>query len=363
MVTILPKENDWGDAFSKIGGGLVEGYTQRSDEMALQNAIAGLAPDATPRQILDAVTNTKTYGQEAKRELFKNYLGASEFEEMQKKTELSKKQLEDKAAERKAKENEKLAKQEREKADTRATLTASGKYTPKQIEEFVSSGLSPASARAVGKIEPQQYEKESEKLAAHRTNDYIKEVQEGSKAAQGDLVALDVLETLSDEGATGFKLQNALADYLESKGVKNVEAIRDPRTRAYNSVSKALFSGFGDIVKGKVSNYEFDTFKGMLAQASDSPKSAQAIVAAQKLVRNLKIEENRIMQDVIGDYAARGESPPSNISNLVEQRFRPVADQLTRDTTTQLRTILRGKASVTDPDLNKRLLEQARGTK
>src|ERR1700690_448981 len=107
MVTILPKEDDWADVFRKLGAGAVEGYTNRSDEMALQNAIPGLAPDATPRQILDAVTNTKTYGNEAKRELFKNYLGAAEFEEMQKKNELSKRELADKAAERKAKKMKK----------------------------------------------------------------------------------------------------------------------------------------------------------------------------------------------------------------------------------------------------------------
>ncbi len=83
MVTILPKENDWSDAFQSIGQGVSQGYQNRSDEMALQKAIGGLGANPTPRQILDAVTNTKTINPASKQNLFKNYLGASEFEEVQ----------------------------------------------------------------------------------------------------------------------------------------------------------------------------------------------------------------------------------------------------------------------------------------
>lgn len=85
MVTILPKENDWSDAFQSIGQGVSQGYQNRSDEMALQKAIGGLGDNPTPRQILDAVTNTKTYNPASKQNLFKNYLGAAEFEELQRK--------------------------------------------------------------------------------------------------------------------------------------------------------------------------------------------------------------------------------------------------------------------------------------
>src|ERR1700722_417171 len=81
MVTILPKENDWSGAFESIGKGVSEGYQNRADEMALQKSISSLPPDASPRQILDAVTGTKTYNPQAKQTAFKNYLGASQFAE------------------------------------------------------------------------------------------------------------------------------------------------------------------------------------------------------------------------------------------------------------------------------------------
>ena len=82
MVTILPKENDWSEAGQLFGSGLTQGYQNRADEMALQKAISGLGDNPTPRQILDAVTNTKTSNPAAKQNLFKNYLGAAEFEEV-----------------------------------------------------------------------------------------------------------------------------------------------------------------------------------------------------------------------------------------------------------------------------------------
>lgn len=85
MVTILPREDQLGDIFKGVGQGFAQGYTNRADEMALQNAIGGLAPNATPRQILDAVTGTKTFSPDSKQNLLKNYLGVAEFEEIQRK--------------------------------------------------------------------------------------------------------------------------------------------------------------------------------------------------------------------------------------------------------------------------------------
>jgi hypothetical protein len=85
MVTVLPKEDDWGETGRQIGQAAVQGYTERSDEKALQKALAGLGPNASARDILNAVTNTKTYSKEAKQTALKNYLGVAEFEELQRK--------------------------------------------------------------------------------------------------------------------------------------------------------------------------------------------------------------------------------------------------------------------------------------
>ncbi len=198
-------------------------------------------------------------------------------------------------------------------------------------------------------------------MAAKRVDKYVSEVEDAAKSAQGDIVALNLMDNLSDQGGTGFKAENALADWLESKGVKNVESLRNPLSKAFNSVSKILMGGFGDIVKGKVSNFEFQTFKGMLAQAEDRPEAAKAMIMTQRLIRKISIEENKIMQEEIQKYHDKGQSPPSNISQIVEQRLRPIADQMTAETSQNLRNLLSPRGKIEDLELNQRLLKQAGG--
>jgi hypothetical protein len=82
MVTIAPKEETIGDAFEGFGKGLTSGYQNRHDEMALQKAVSELPENYTPRQLLDAVTNTNTYGKGAKQDFMKNSLGAQQMEEI-----------------------------------------------------------------------------------------------------------------------------------------------------------------------------------------------------------------------------------------------------------------------------------------
>lgn len=114
MVTILPKEHDWSEAGQLFGQGATQGYQNRADEMALQKAIVGLGNNPTPRQILDAVTGTKTYNPQSKQNLFKNYLGASEFEELQKKSNASQQQEKDEFGEKKRATG--VAEQQRDRA-------------------------------------------------------------------------------------------------------------------------------------------------------------------------------------------------------------------------------------------------------
>ncbi len=84
---ILPKKDDWADVFKSAGEGLAGHYINRSDEKALQKSIGDLGDDPSPRQILDAITNTKTYSPKSKQSVLKNYMGAAEFEETKRKNE------------------------------------------------------------------------------------------------------------------------------------------------------------------------------------------------------------------------------------------------------------------------------------
>lgn len=84
MVTILPADNRYGDIGERFGAGVVSGYQNQADETAIQKAITALGPTASGRQILDALTKTKTYSPESKQRFLNNFLGVEKVEELKK---------------------------------------------------------------------------------------------------------------------------------------------------------------------------------------------------------------------------------------------------------------------------------------
>ncbi len=86
MATYIPpgEEDETG---SNLGKGFWKGYRNTSDDMALKKTVENLPKDATPRQVLDAITKTPTYNPETKQQLIKNYMGVAEYEAVKKKGE------------------------------------------------------------------------------------------------------------------------------------------------------------------------------------------------------------------------------------------------------------------------------------
>lgn len=364
MVTVVPADQGYGD----IGANFVKGYQSRSDELALKKTIERLPKDASPRDVLDAVTNTKTYSDEGKKEYTGNYIKSYGLESKMKtaqEKEATRAQIaRDKIAAGEAKTQAELDKEnrviDRERNDAKAILELSGQYTPEQINKAVKSGISPTSARTVSRPAAEAtYEKTSDKLAAERASKYIGEVENAAKSAQGDIVGLDIQDALGKEGATGFNKRNASVDWMQEKGIiseNTARALKDPKSVTYNSVSKIQMRSFGEIVKGKVSDREFATLRGMLAQAEDSPEAAEAMVETQRLIRNISIAENEMMQNIIRESADQGKGPPSDIAYQTEKRIRPIADQLSRQSTAKIQKILRPGPKV--PDKVKSKLDQ-----
>ncbi len=104
MIQVLPREETpgqvLGNALGKIGASAAGSYLDRADEMALQKTVMNLPKDASPRQVLDAVTNTRTHNPKQKIEFLKNAMGVAEFEQKERqlnqaKAEKDKKALQD----------------------------------------------------------------------------------------------------------------------------------------------------------------------------------------------------------------------------------------------------------------------------
>lgn len=132
MVTTLPREDIWGDVGRGFGKGASEGYMGRADELAIQKAVQELGPNPSPRDILNAVTNTKTYSPESKQNVFKNYLGVGEYEQMQRKLDIEQGKI-------KAKEEADALKRETERTQVRELVKQIPNATPEQIESWGES--------------------------------------------------------------------------------------------------------------------------------------------------------------------------------------------------------------------------------
>lgn len=117
MVQFIPARNTWSDVGENFASGLSQGYMNRSDDRALQNAIQGIE-NPSPRQILDAIVGTRTYSPQSKQNLLKNYLGVAEFEEMQAKNKTAK----EVADLKKIEEANKKANEEKEKRGSAKAL-------------------------------------------------------------------------------------------------------------------------------------------------------------------------------------------------------------------------------------------------
>lgn len=85
MVQFIPAKDDWANSFREAGQQTSEAYMNRSDENSLRRALTNLGENPSARQILDVITNTKTYTNQAKQQMLSNYLGAEQFDELKRK--------------------------------------------------------------------------------------------------------------------------------------------------------------------------------------------------------------------------------------------------------------------------------------
>lgn len=196
MVQFIPARNDWANAFQKIGQGVSEGYMQRTDEKALQSSLEKLGPNPTARQILDTVTNTKTYSPEAKQNVLKNYLGVAEFEELQRKHKES--ELIDQAKNR-------LEKMRIESTDKKTSLQNKELEFKTKKAALENKELELKTKKAESEIKDKEdklkKEKEDKEEERKRVKSIVKELPltEEQKEALGDSLSVKAAEDLVKE--------------------------------------------------------------------------------------------------------------------------------------------------------------------
>lgn len=314
MVTILPKEHDWADAFQSIGQGVSQGYQNRADEMALQKTIGGLGDNPTPRQILDAVTGTKTYNPQSKQNLFKNYLGAAQFEEIQK--------------QHKAVSNEKKLKQDLDEAKAKAV-----KRTEKGNAEAVidASEISEEEKQVLrSKIEDEEIDlkgvKEVVKPKKTATNDFekglAKENVKSYTKSQEDLTDADrALRDLQRVDELREKLSGP-AGYVKAFNPFNEDAA-EINALGFGVIKPIvkIFNPSGPIAQKKLEQLE----KKYGIHATDSSATIKGKTAA---LRRYATDAKKLAEKKIAIITEHNGNPPLGTLSAVDKMGQELLDTM-----------------------------------
>lgn len=234
-----------------------------------------------------------------------------------------------------------------EKAQTKRLLKEAGK-SEEEAEEM-SNTLKPVDARSIlsasNQIAP--YEKKADVLEAERIGEYWNEVASAGRTADRDLFTLDVQDQLSDEGATGFKLRNALADMIEQKFGVDAKGLRDPKADVYNAASKKLMGFMAELIKGKVSDNEFKRLSGLLSQAENSPKAAKLMNEQLRMQRLMDKAEYEIGQKIRLRNQAEGKPLMGPLFDAeVQKEAAPVFQAIVNQGLANMRNTLRGGPTI-----------------
>jgi hypothetical protein len=276
MVTVLPKRDEWGDAFRQLGKEFTssagESYMNRSDENSIQESLSRLPEKASARDILNAVTGARTYGQQAKQQAFQNYLGFEQFEELKKKNQI-------------AQEREKL---EQDRKSLGAIELVKNSELPAETKEKLSVQLEN------NEIDPGVI-KELTKPPAKPTVAEEKHAQQQKEIKEG-LQTLDRMIEIGDKGNLGRG-----SNYLRYLSNTVAEDYGE-----YERLGKSLIQLSTNIpIRNR---QEFETLAHDLYDPSIADAQRKGILNALKFML-----ENRIKED-------SGQNPDKKVSTTVPER-------------------------------------------
>lgn len=375
MVTILPKENDWSEAFQQLGSGVASGYMNRSDEMAIQKAVSSLPPNASQRDVLDAVTGARTYGTEAKQNWFKNQLGAAQFEEQVRhaKEQEAAAQEKNRIAASKVKTQ---AETEAVKAnyiaagypDYEADLMSNPDVTPatkqqiaKQHADLVSRGIrqplveqnpppqeaeapsmdaelaeAPVLAKEAIKEAPKEEwpeipapkettpaEREKWRTANQRENNkLLKEIKGKTTAHRNSILRLDRAKTLNDTHKVANGISRILIDPAsgEMRPEASILGLVNKETQAFAKTINDFLIDAKNYFGARVTNFDVNSFKARLPGLLNTEEGRRLIIEQMKLMEDLQLVYDKELEAGLHHYGRNGSY--SDIDRVVTDKVR-----------------------------------------
>lgn len=316
MVQFIPAKDDWATAFRQVGKGVQQGYMHRTDENSVRKAIADLGPNASSRDILNALTNTKTYGNEAKQQALSNYIGVENFEEMKRKAKAQEEISSAKNAINQAKETRALEKENTERSNVKSIVSQLN--LPEEQKEALGNSLSKDSAESLLKeqLKPANEEKLTpfqKKLNERYADEYIK-LEENIPKLEDTLNTIKYARKLSDE--VGYLGTAGSYVGLSKKG-KELEGVTFP---LIEPILKMLAPA-GAIAKEKLLRAE----NKYAIYGSDAPWLREAKLNALERFTKQTLNRVKARKQLIERYQGL---PPENELKQFDRESETIADAM-----------------------------------
>ncbi len=378
MVTVVPKDNDWSDVFQSLGSGLSQGYMNRSDDLALQKSLQGLDPNASPRQILDAITNTKTYSPQAKQNVLKNYLGVAEFEELKRKNKAQEEINRDK---NEISSNKQQSPEEKQKSINNFLLQGfnqeeaealNNPYVPNSVKQGISKRVEDELARGIRKpkenapvetnpqeatspqpeivnnaveqnTQPPMQQKETPKnqewpklpvpegmkpseLVKWRTDNQkfnskeLKDLRSKQQSNQDALIHYSRLQQLNDTGKVQDGVSRLMLDPETGEPYRNVQKIAgvNKETQQYVKTLNDFISQAKNFFGSRVTNFDLQSFKSRLPSLLNTEEGRRAILEQMRLLTELQSIHDKELAEGI---KSNGDKSYIDIAKTADERI------------------------------------------
>jgi len=324
MVTVVPADEGWGEAFSKFGQGFSQGAMNRSDQKALQKAIDDLPPNADPRDVLKAVTNVRTYDNKAKQDFLKSSLEVDKyrqhFEETQKKHQLQEVKAKEKESKRMA--EEKKAQNEREVADS---LIDNANIPDEQKQALRGKiGTNTAAALATKNADASEYE-----IAKNQSKRFEPEVDYYHKKALEAKQLMPITEAtiLNNEKYGGLeKTWDTALDAINSSFLNQFKSKTGQELEAYTPVSVA---GFGTKMGGQMTDKRMQLISKKAVGLGRDQNANRLFLYLDYYDRKLDMLRNDFANEIISEN--KYGLPPKDLDKQLDKKMAPYQKMIGKD--------------------------------
>jgi len=186
---------------------------------------------------------------------------------------------------------------------------------PTYSEKFIENRR-----RKEGLLAQDPYQQAAQQKQAHANVDIAEGIISKGEKAKQNLLGIEGMRR--NIKSTGLNLRNQLADFF------NQPAFRDPQSEEFKTYSKQSLFKAPEIVKGKVSNFEFQTIGDLYANVDKSPEANEALLDWQEYLEKVDEVEAKEANKILKEN--RG-IPPADFRQQLNERVDKPVEKLTQE--------------------------------